>query len=629
MERESFEDEEVAALLNRYFVSIKVDREERPDIDHIYMTFCQALTGHGGWPLTIIIMPDKNPFYAGTYFPKRSKYGQPGLMDVLNRVKEAWETNKEDLKKTSRDMRHAIQDNVISTVEGELSKEVIPDTYSELKLFFDTNYGGFGRAPKFPTPHNLSFLLRYYKSTGEKTALNIVEKTLDSMYKGGIFDHLGFGFSRYSVDRKWLVPHFEKMLYDNALLAIAYVEAYQLTGNKRYATIADKIFTYVLRDMTDREGGFYSAEDADSEGEEGKFYVWDLKEILQLLGEEEGLLFAKYYDITEAGNFEGKNIPNLIKTDLEDIEENEKLDERLHKCKEILFEQRIKRIHPHKDDKILTAWNGLMIAAMAYGGRALNNEAYIHAARKSATFILNNLTREDGRLLARYRDGEAAYLATIDDYAFMVWGLIELYETTFDTIFLEHALKLNNEMLQYFWDEKDGGLFIYGHDSEKLLIRPKEIYDGATPSGNSVAALNMLKLLRITGQKELEEKANRLFQVFGRSIKENPNSYTHFMMALLFANVPTQEIVIAGEKEDEGTKEMLVEINKRFLPFTTVVLNHGIEALYELVPFARQQERVENQATAYVCENFACSAPITDIEQFIQLLTDSKKFDFI
>ncbi len=621
MERESFEDEEVAKVLNKHFIAIKVDREERPDIDHIYMTFCQAMTGHGGWPLTIIMTPDKKPFFSGTYFPKKSKYGHPGLMDILDKIQVAWETKRDELEQNSHEISSSIQDNVISTKTGELSKDVIHTTFHELKQFFDSEYGGFGNAPKFPTPHNLSFLLRYYKATGEKEALNIVEKTLDSMYKGGIFDHLGFGFSRYSVDREWLVPHFEKMLYDNALLAIAYVEAYQLTGNKRYATIADKIFTYVLRDMTDEGGAFYSAEDADSEGEEGKFYVWDLKEILNILGDDDGLVFAKYYDITETGNFEGKNIPNLIKTDLEDIEENEKLEERLHKCKEILFEERIKRIHPYKDDKILTAWNGLMIAALAYGGRVLNNEAYIHGARKSAGFILNTLAGEDGRLLARYRDGEAAYLATIDDYAFFIWGLIELYETTFDTVYLEHALKLNNDMLKYFWDENEGGLFIYGIDSEKLLIRPKDIYDGATPSGNSMATVNMLRLARITGNKEFEEKAHQQFKVFGGNVKRNLNSYTHFMMALLFAQVATQEIIIAGEKEDENTKKMIVEINKRFLPFTTTVLNHGIEALYELAPVAKEQKPVENRSTAYVCENFSCNIPTTDIQQFIELLS--------
>ncbi len=625
MERESFEDEEVAEYLNENFISIKVDREERPDIDNIYMTFCQAMTGSGGWPLTIIMTPDKKPFFSGTYFPKRSKYGQPGLIDVLNSIQDAWNDRRDELEKSSVEINQAIKDSVISAKSGELTKDVIHSTYNELKKFFDPEYGGFGNAPKFPTPHNLLFLLRYYKVTEEKEALNIVEKTLDSMYKGGIFDHLGFGFSRYSVDRKWLAPHFEKMLYDNALLAIAYVEAYQLTGNKRYVTVADKIFTYVLRDMTDDGGAFYSAEDADSEGEEGKFYVWKPKEVMDILGKEDGKLFAKYYDITNGGNFEGKNIPNLIETDLEEIEEDEKLDERLHKCKEILFEERVKRIHPHKDDKILTAWNGLMIAALAFGGRALNNEAYNHGARKAAGFILNNLVSEDGRLLARYRDGESAYRGTIDDYAFMIWGLIELYETTFDTVYLKHAIRLNNDMNELFWDEAEGGLFIYGHDSEELLLRPKDIYDGATPSGNSVATLNMLRLARITGDKELEDKAYKQFKVFGGNVVENPNAYTYFMMSFLFSIIPTQEITIAGEKEYEDTKKMSVEINKRFLPFTTVVLNHGIKELYELVPFAKEQNPMDNKTTAYVCENFSCKEPTTDIKEFIKLITKPNK----
>ncbi|WP_331489727.1 thioredoxin domain-containing protein [Tepidibacter hydrothermalis] len=487
---------------------------------------------------------------------------------------------------------------------------------------FDTRYGGFGNAPKFPTTHNLSFLLRYYKATGKKEALEIVEKTLESMYKGGIFDHIGFGFSRYSTDRKWLVPHFEKMLYDNALIVITYLEVYQLTQNDLYKQIADKIFTYVLRDMTSNEGGFYSAEDADSEGEEGKFYVWNKEEVKSVLGKEYGEMFCKHYDITNDGNFEGKSIPNLIKTSLSETENDIDLKEKLDECRDKLFKYRLDRIHPHKDDKILTSWNGLMIAAMAYGGRALNNLDYINASKKAAKFILNNLRTEDGRLLARYREGEVAHLGTIDDYAFMIWGLIELYETTFDIVYLQNAIDLNNDMINLFWDENEGGLFITGKDSEELVVRPKDIYDGATPSGNSVATMNMLRLAKLTGNQELEEKAMSQFNLFAGKIKENPNSYSYFMMAFLFSNIDTKEVVIVGDRNNKDTQTMLENINSRFLPFTTVILNNGNPKLYEKVPFVKNQGMIDDKTTAYLCENFSCNRPTSDIEKFIESLTE-------
>lgn len=622
MERESFEDNDVADILNKYFVSIKVDREERPDIDSIYMSFCQTLTGQGGWPLTVIMTPQKRPFYAGTYFPKESKYGRPGLIDILKEVSKLWNEKREDVEKSSEHIHNAVSESLFINKKSEMSKNIIHDAFGELNDMYDSIYGGFGNAPKFPTTHNLSFLLRYYKATGEREALEIVEKTLDSMYKGGIFDHIGFGFSRYSTDRKWLVPHFEKMLYDNSLIAITYLEAYQLMPSNRYKQIAEKIFTYILRDMTSTDGGFYSAEDADSEGEEGKFYVWDVEEIKTVLGQEYGELFCKYYDVTYGGNFESKNIPNLINTSLNEMENNIELKEKLDECIDKLFKYRLDRVHPYKDDKILTSWNGLMVAAMAYGGRVLDNLDYINAAKKAADFVLNNLKREDGRLLARYRDGEAAHLATIDDYAFMIWGLIELYETTFDIVYLQNAIDLNNDMINLFWDKNEGGFFINGEDSEELVVRPKDIYDGATPSGNSVATMNMLRLAKITGNEELEEKAMSQFNVFGGNVKENPNSYSHFMMAFLFANIATKEVVIVGDRDDKDAQNMLENINQRFLPFTTVILNDGDPKLYERVPFVENQGMIDNKATAYICENFSCNRPTSDIEKFIELLTE-------
>lgn len=624
MERESFEDEEVAEVLNEHFICIKVDREERPDVDHIYMSFCQALTGHGGWPLSIFMTADKKPFYAGTYFPKYSKYGHPGLMEVLEKITDAWDRRRSEILKSSESIQQAVAESMMNRVQAELSRDVIDDTYQELKELFDPTYGGFGSAPKFPTPHNLSFLLRYFQTTGKKDALDIVEKTLNGMYRGGIYDHVGFGFSRYSTDEKWLVPHFEKMLYDNALLAITYLEAYQLTGNIRYADVANKVLTYILRDMRSLEGGFYSAEDADSEGVEGKFYVWDRHEVMDILGKEDGELYCRYYDIKDGGNFEGKSIPHLIKVDIDEVNENEELEERLNKCRDKLFEYRAKRIYPHKDDKILTSWNGLMIAAMAYAGRVVNNVAYVHAAKEAIGFIFKKLVREDGRLLARYRDGEAAYPAYIDDYAFLVWGLIELYETTFETIYLEKAVDVTNDMVYYFWDEQEGGFYIYGKDSEELLVRPKELYDGATPSGNSVATLNLLRLARLTGDKSFEEKAQMQFQHFGGMVDQNPNGYTHFLMAFLFANIPTQEIVITGDPKDENATKIKAEINKRFLPYSTVIFNSGNEKLHNLVPHLKNLSMLNQKTTMHICENFTCHEPINDINQVIKML-DARK----
>jgi uncharacterized protein len=610
MERESFEDNEAAEVLNKYFVSIKVDREERPDIDSIYMSVCQALTGSGGWPLTILMTPDKKPFYAGTYFPKKSKYGRPGLIDMLLSVEEAWRNKREDLIASSNEITKAVEKSASAGRKGKLSKATLKGAFEEYRDNFDPVFGGIGESPKFPIPHNLLFLLRYYYSFGEREALGIVEKTLESMYKGGIFDHVGYGFSRYSVDRKWLVPHFEKMLYDNSLLAMAFIETYQATKKEFYKEAAEKIFTYILRDMTSPEGGFYSAEDADSEGEEGKFYVWDIDEILEVLGEEDGKLYCGYYDITGHGNFEHKNIPNLISRELKEIESNRELKDKLNKLRAKLFEYREKRVHPHKDDKILTGWNGFMIAALAYGGRVFGNNTYTEAAEKAVQFIYDKLIDEQGRLLARYRDGEAAYLAYLEDYAFLTWSLIELYENNFKPEYLQKALDLNKAMIEHFYDEKDGGFYLYSKDTEQLIIRPKEAYDGAIPSGNSVATLNMIRLSRITGDEKLEEMAQRQLEVFSGNIASIPSSHSVFLMALLYSQVGGKSVAIAGDKEDASVKAMLAEINNRYLPYTTTALNIN----------TKQYKLVDNKAAAYICQDYSCSQPVTELQELISLL---------
>ncbi len=528
MERQSFENEHIAHLLNADFVAIKVDREERPDIDHIYMQVCQALTGSGGWPLTIIMTPDRQPFYAATYIPPYSQGGMTGLMELLPRLTQLWKTDHDKALQAAREISQWTQKASRARPGGELSEEILHDAYENLARTFDRSYGGFGSAPKFPTPTTLIFLLKYHERYQNPTALEMAEQTLTCMYQGGIYDHIGFGFARYSTDRRWLVPHFEKMLYDNALLAIAYLEAYRITNREIYKRVAQDIFTYVLRDMTAPEGGFYSAEDADSEGEEGKYYVWDKQEICDLL-EDKAAPFCEIYDITEAGNFEGRSIPNLIGRDGFSDARDKYTEER-----RLLFTAREKRIKPLKDDKVLTSWNGLMIAALGVGSRILNNTQYLQAAQKAAAFILSNLRRQDGRLLARYRDGEALYNGYAVDYAFLIWGLLEIYAASGDRLYLEQAQDLNDDFIRWFWDGDEGGFFFYGSDSEELLIRPKESYDSVMPSDNAVEFFNLLRLNRLTGEASLGEKAQLQVQHFAGTIAENPGAHTFWLQAFLY-----------------------------------------------------------------------------------------------
>ena len=600
MERESFEDEEVAEILNKYFICIKVDREERPDVDSIYMGYCQAMTGSGGWPLTIIMTTDKKPFFAGTYFPRKSKYGRPGIIELLEEINSQWGNNKEKLIEYSSDLLREIKKSPIEENKEELSEEILKIVFNRLNKSFDGKYGGFYTPPKFPTPHKLMYLLRMWKVYGYKEALYMVEKTLESMYKGGIFDHIGFGFSRYSTDRMWLVPHFEKMLYDNALLALVYAEAYAETKNDKYKSVCEKILWYLEDKMISNEGGFYSAEDADSEGVEGKFYVWTLEEIKKILGEEDGEYFCSYFDVTEKGNFEGKSILNLIKKELNEIKE-EDMDE-LNALREKLYSEREKRIHPHKDDKILTSWNGLAIAAYAYAGRVFKNQHYTEVAERALNFILDNLTRSDGRLLARYRDGDAAYLAYLEDYAFLVWSLIELYEVTFKDFYLEKATHFNREMINLFWDEADGGFYMYGKDGEELLIRPKESFDNAIPSGNSVAIYNMLRLSNINEDMELKEKAEKALEAFSYNIANYPDAHLFMCIALIYNIKENNKIVIEGKVGEDILNGMIEEINSRFTPFTDVKLKRS----------------ESDKTTAYVCKNYACSSPINTLEEFIK-----------
>ncbi|WP_150267516.1 thioredoxin domain-containing protein [Paenibacillus tepidiphilus] len=635
MERESFEDEEVAQLLNNHYVAIKVDREERPDIDALYMSVCQALTGSGGWPLTVLLTPEKKPFYAGTYFPKRKMFGRIGLMEVLEQIRSKWEQDGEALIQYGNELMQELQAferknvaNAGGDGSGIPGEELLHEAYKLYQRQFDEEYGGFGQAPKFPTPHNLSFLLAYSQAYKQPEALRMVEKTLESMYRGGMYDHIGFGFSRYSTDREWLVPHFEKMLYDNALLAIAYLEAYQLTGKALYADIAEQIFTYVKRDMTSPEGAFYSAEDADSEGIEGKFYVFTRDEIEEALGLEDMHSYCNVYGITPEGNFEGANIPNLLRGLPEEQAELKELNPlglktRTDEWREKLFAYREQRIHPAKDDKVLTSWNGLMIAALAKGAKALQKPEYAQAAAAAADFIWTTLRREDGRLLARYRDGEAAIPAYVDDYAFLLWGLTELYEATGQAVHLERAIALKDGLLALFADKEGGGFFFTGHDGEELPIRSKELYDGAIPSGNSVAARQLWKLSVITQDAELKAIAERTAQMLAAAAAEYPPGYSMYLQAHLALVSGGREWVLSGKRGDAVLHGMLSQVQRAYQPDAALIVNWtdaedgGVQ---KLLPHLADKPAVDGQATVYECRNFACRQPLTNPEALKELL---------
>ena len=639
MAHESFEDPSVAKLINDTFVSIKVDREERPDIDQIYMTACQMMTGRGGWPLTIIMTADKKPFFAATYIPKVGRFGSLGLLELIPRIKDLWTNDRNRLLDSAEKI--SVNLNQLRTPDAgtALDESALTNAYEGLCQQFDLQNGGFGSAPKFPTPHNLLFLLRYWKRTGDANALDMVETTLQAMRMGGVYDHIGFGFHRYSTDARWFAPHFEKMLYDQALLAMAYSEAYQATHKVEYAATAREILAYVHRDMTSEEGGFYSAEDADSEGVEGKFYLWSVEELKALLDINEFSLVMKLFDIQESGNFEIERGLNILalRSSLEDaasvygIPEKE-IRERLSGIRTKLFAARGKRVRPYKDDKILTDWNGLMIAAYAKAAQVLgqptpsdqglNDQDYSLAARRAADFILAKMRGPDGRLLHRYRDGPGIQ-ANIDDYSFMIWGLIELYEAVFDAQYLEVALDLTRVMIEHFWDNESGGFYFTPDDGEKLLVRRKEIYDGAVPSGNSVAMLNLLRLSRLTGDHQYEELADKIGQAFSVQVNRQPAAYAMLMASLDFGLGPAYEVVVVGYPDAQDTIEMLKALRSRFMPSKVVILvDSGKEtpAIHRLAEFTKNLSAIGGSATAYVCANQSCDLPTTDAAKMLALL---------
>jgi len=622
MEHECFEDEEVAALMNQNFIAIKVDREERPDIDQVYMQVAQMMNGQGGWPLNILMTPDKKPFYAATYIPKYSRNGHVGMLDLSAKVGQLWQQNREKLEQSANKITE-----LLATRSGEQSSSDDMDVAAlakkavdDLKQSFDAEYGGFGNAPKFPSPHKLLFLLRQAHKNQDKQSLLMVEKTLDAMRAGGVFDQIGFGFHRYSTDAQWLLPHFEKMLYDQAMLMMAYTEAYQLTGHQRHAMVVREIAEYVLRDMHDKTGGFYSAEDADSEGVEGKFYVWKNDEIEAVLGKINAETFIKTYNLSKSGNFHdeatgqmtGENIPHLAGW------ADAGLEHAIDSMRNRLFEEREKRIHPFLDDKILTDWNGLMIAALAKAARALNEPNYLQAAQACADFLLQTMRDKQGHLLHRYRHGDAGIQGHLDDYAFFVWGLSELYEASLDARYLKHAMALNQDMLSRF-ASKVGGLYLTANDAESLLVRPMEAWDGALPSGNAVAAMNSLRLARMSSNSELEVASNKIFQAFSSLLTQAPVGVTHMLSAQAYATGDSIEIVLAGDdKHSQQAKVMLQALNKHYLPNAVVIWRD--EASMELIPFIKLQTPMNHQLTVYVCKNFQCNQPVTTLAEVLALL---------
>ena len=632
MAHESFENPEVATLLNHVFVPIKVDREERPDIDGIYMTACQIMTGTGGWPLTIIMTPDKKPFFAGTYFPRESGFGAIGLKDLILNVQDIWKDNRSEALNSGDQIFNALQD-VSKTGKGEyLGEKILEITYDELSKVFDDENGGFGDFQKFPTPHNLMFLLRYWKRTANKHALYMVTKTLDSMAMGGIYDHVGFGFHRYSVDKDWLVPHYEKMLYDQGLIAMIYTEAFQATGNQYYKKTAKEIFEYVLRDMSSPEGAFYSAEDADSEGVEGKFYVWTAKEIRKVLDHDDAEFISFVYDVKDDGNFNDgysqKTVNNILHlkhninelTEILDLSKSE-IENKIKTILIKLYNEREKRVHPHKDNKVLTDWNGLMIASLSQAAQVFNDKKYLEASKVAADFILKKLLI-DNRLMHRYREGDAGIIGNLDDYSFMIWGLLELYTASFDVKYLNAALNLNKTLIRYFWDVESNGFYFTASDSEKVLIREKKIYDSATPSGNSVELLNLLHIARLTEDRELEAMAVKMETSFSEDVERLPTGHTFFITAVDFEVGPSFEVVIVGKSGAHNTINMLNKIKNQYIPNKVVIFKdpNNPDDVNKIAESLRFKESVDGMATAHICTSESCKQPTTDVNEMLKIL---------
>jgi len=630
MEHESFEDERIAALMNEHFVSIKVDREERPDLDHIYQNVVQMLSGQGGWPLTMFLTPEQEPFYGGTYFPPEDRYGRPGFPRVLTGVAEAYQRRPSEVTQSIQQIREGLKK--LSTFEespGALSPDLLTNAARALANNFDMVHGGFGTQPKFPNPSNLECFLRYWHASGNENFLNMVKLALHKMASGGIYDQIGGGFHRYSVDDRWLVPHFEKMLYDNAQLLPLYLNMYQITGDDLYARVARETLAYLKREMLSPEGGFYATQDADSEGEEGKFFVWTKAEVDALLGDA-SRVFCRYYDVTATGNWEhGKNILHLT-VSLEQLAKmfNRPLDDiasSIESAKASLFAAREQRVKPFRDEKILTSWNGLMLSGMVQAYNVLGDVAALQAVRDTIAFVQAHMLH-DGRLLSVYKDGQAKLNGYLDDYAFLIGALLDAFEATFDQAYFELARQLAATMLEEFWDEEHGGFFFTGKSHETLIERTKSAYDQAIPSGTAVATKNLLRLYHYTGQAAYLQHAEQVLRLFRRHMEQQPFGFGSLLTTLDFYLHKPQEIVLLGAPGAADTQAMLRAIHQQYLPNKTLLQidpRHATTVL-EASPLLRDmlagKTQVDGKATAYVCHNFTCSLPVTEPEALNALL---------
>jgi uncharacterized protein len=615
MEHESFEDPEVGKILNDRFISIKVDREERPDLDQIYMTAVQLLTQHGGWPMSVFLTPDLKPFYAGTYFPPTDRHGLPSFKKLATALGDAWNNRRDEIAENATQITAGIQNAMeLEAGDSSLNVDFLRNAGQQLRRIFDARQGGFGRAPKFPHPMELRLLLRNADRFQDEIALEMVKRTLDAMAMGGIYDQLGGGFHRYSTDERWLAPHFEKMLYDNALLTMAYLEAYQVTGNEFYREIVEQTLAYVTREMTSEGGAFFSTQDADSEGVEGKFFVWTRAEIESLLGAEEAQLFCSVYDVSESGNWEGRNILHLsrslaIEAKMLNLPVAE-LKQRLQAAKAKLLDARSKRIWPGRDEKVLTAWNALMIGSFAKAAQVLDKPEYAQVAVRAADFLLTRMRQPDGRLFRTTFSGMAPKLnGYLEDYAYLLDALVTLYETTFEPRWITSALELTMIMIDQFWDNEEGGFFYTGKDHESLIARNKDPHDNATPSGNSMAVTALLRLAKLTGDAELFDKAEQTLKLFGGLMARSSTAAGQMLNALDFYLGPIQEIAVVGEASNPEVIEVLRTLRRKFRPRQVVAWKAPKDEAPDVLPLLKDRD-AKGAVTTYVCENFACQAPL-------------------
>ncbi len=624
MEHESFENEAIAALMNQYFVNIKVDREERPDLDEIYMNAVQMLTGRGGWPMTVFLTPDGKPFYGGTYFPPEDRYGVPGFPRILKGVAQAYRERPEEIEKSQEQILQGLTRLAhLQESQRPFSRDILAQSAEQLSRAYDPDHGGVGGAPKFPNAGVLELFLRHYRRSREGRFLEMATHTLTEMARGGIYDHLGGGFHRYSVDEKWLVPHFEKMLYDNAQLIRVYALAFCLTREPLFKSVVEETLEYLLREMFHPEGGFYSTQDADSEGEEGKFFVWDHEEIHRLLGEETADIFGRIYDVSEFGNFEGKNILHPIlnweqaaKLFRRDAGEIQML---VAQAKAKLWEAREKRAKPFRDEKILTSWNGLMLSGLAEALKIGTATRALEAAEKTVRFILTRMHQED-LLLHTYKGGAARLRAYLDDYAFLIAGFLDLYEVTLDYSLLKDAARLAETMIQEFWDDAGGGFFYTGTSHEQLISRTKPVFDGSIPSGNSVATQVLLRLYHYLGRNDCLEKAEKVLRLHYEAVEKQPFGLTQMLIALDFYLEKPKEIALLGSKREPAVRELLDRIHSIYLPNKTLQVIEPGEPSEKNPPLLQGKSQVNGKPTVFVCHNFTCSQPVTDWEQLRPLL---------